>query len=102
MKNYVMLDNASGYVWGSARGAYPEAACRALDAQHNEARFTYEAAARPSGSNESGYFVYDATGFDLNDTMHTMGADGGSERLIARVAALPLVGYFRGVERDDA
>lgn len=101
MTKYIMIDNNCGFVWGDAEAETPQEACAALDAKVGPPAFPreYEEKNRPDFSNETGYHVYDGTGFDL-DAID--GGDGQGKALIAAVEALPKVGYFKVIEQTDA
>jgi hypothetical protein len=90
MPKYIMIDNCSGFVWGTAEGETPADACAALDRTIGEYNREYEERARPSGVNEDGYFVHDAGGFEWPADV-----DGTDEALVDAVSALPLVAYVR-------
>lgn len=93
MTRYIMIDNYTGFVWGDVDVATPEEACTALDLKIDPSiDRKYEEMPRPDFSNETGYFVYDGTGFDINSVG---GGDGQSAELIEAVKMLPMCAYFK-------
>ena len=96
--HYALIDNCSGYVWGDTTACSPQEACQKIHADISGEYLEFEAKSRPDFSNESGYHVYDATGFDLNSVGD---GDGQSEALINAVANLPKVGYFVAVYNEE-
>jgi hypothetical protein len=93
MTNYIMIDNASGYVWGDAVASNPTEACAKMDVSFGVYGREYEERARSDFANENGYFVYDGTDFDMSAI-----AGGTEDAAITAVAALPLVAYVRVIE----
>ena len=59
MKHYVLIDNHSGYVWGETDAVDPIEACSLVDHEVGGYNRTYERE-RLTGSNKSGYHVYEA------------------------------------------
>jgi hypothetical protein len=104
MPKFILIDNCSGFVWGTAEGETPADACAALDRTIGVYNREYEECARPEFVNETGYFVHivpeyvnedgyfvhDATGFEWPADV-----DGTDEALVDAVSALPLVAYVR-------
>lgn len=92
MSTYATIDLNSGYVWWVGVADSPEAACAASDAEGGEYGHEYGAITSTEArrSTGGGYAVYAAPdGFAL------LVQDGQDDDEIARVSALPLVGYFR-------
>ena len=90
MQKFIMIDNCSGFVWGEARADSPAQAVATLMTGLGQDGAGFEKP-RPDSSDESGYFVYDGTGFDM---MAHGDGDGQSEELIEAVSKLSLVAYF--------
>lgn len=91
MKKYILIENHTGFVWGSAVALSAQDACAKVDADIGGELCEYIEKSRPDFANESGYSVYDGTGFDLDSIG---GGDGQNAELIAAVAKLPFVAYF--------
>lgn len=100
MPNFIMIENNSGYVWGQIDATTALEACQKLDAEIDpgNAPADYTEEFRPDFANESGYHVYDGTGFDIDAPQYNGGDD---EALIAAVLSLPKMGYFRAAGSDE-
>lgn len=88
-RRYILIESNSGYVWGEATTTDPISAAREVDVSTGcgEARSYSEhrASSRAIADGTDGYYVYDATGSDVQ------GDDGQNADYIRAVEALPLV-----------
>lgn len=60
MTRYILIDNASGYIWGETNAETPEEACRLVDYSIDRSNSRTYFEAYSLDSNESGYHVYEA------------------------------------------
>lgn len=91
MNRYILIDNASGFVWGEANASSPEEACRAVDADLGTESRTYFEVSRLA-SNQTGYLVHEASG------RFPEVEDGQDLETIMSVQSLPLVATFLVVD----
>jgi hypothetical protein len=99
MARYTMIDNASGYVWGTAEGDTPADACRAMDAEigPGDPRGYVEHGPRyQPASNATGYWVYAATARD-----DFGGNDGADPEYVADVSDRECVAYVECLPAGD-
>lgn len=84
MPRYILIDDASGFVWGEAEAETPEDACRIVDEHLGVSGREYARVGFLVDAGPSGYYVHEApTDFRPID-------DGQDRDLIAAVNALPL------------
>ena len=86
MARYIIIDNASGYVWADSAAdrlaaSSPIEFAREFDKSMGEHGRIYEEVARPDFSNEGGYHVYEAA-----ESFPTV-EDGQDQAMIERVEA---------------
>lgn len=87
--NFVLVDNASGYIWWAGSDASPEAACAAATLETGGEMAKYREV-HNLAANEGGYHVYSApAGYSVKD--------GQDRDEIETVSAMPLVGKFAQV-----
>ena len=94
MNHYILLDNASGYVWGECFADNPELACRLVDEGLGESGREYAEVGHLE-VNETGYRVFEAP------TRRPFVRDGQHLQAIEEVCDLPLVAIIQVVSWDD-
>lgn len=92
----IIIDTASGFVWGDCEADHILKACAAIDMNLGEYDRHYETASGPDFSNETGYHVYESDGTDIAQF-----GGGDNPEMIAAVRSMRYCGYVRITDAED-